>query len=465
MADNDTVCVGWAIDNIDRYVTPTLEHLVLVVVSVAVGFAIALAMALLSHRRRWLVPTFTGATGVIYTIPSIALFLLLLPITGRGTVTAIIALTLYTLQIIYRNIVTGLANVPEAAKDAGRGMGMTDRQLLWRVELPLAVPEIIAGLRIATVSTVAIATLAVFAGAGGLGAELYARHHLQDRDRRLRRRSRSRWRSASTCSRRCPAAALARGAGCGRYDGELLIAGLGDRLVRRTRSSSSSSPSRAAGGGRRGRRPRPGLGADVDADLDQRAGARGRLSRSRSRSGSASATAGTGELLAVAIGNAGRAIPELALIAFMVAFIGVGVLNVTIALLILGIPPILTNTFVGVRQVDRDAVEAARGMGMTRARGDPQGRAAARGADDHERRAHRGDQHHRHGDDRPARRRDHARRLHHQPQRLRREGVLAGAILVALLALAVELALAGLQRLLTPRGLELEREPPPRATA
>jgi osmoprotectant transport system permease protein len=173
VAENDTVCIGWALDNIDRYVTPTLEHLELVVLSVGIGFMLAFAMALLSHRRRWLVPTFTGVTGVIYTIPSVALFLLLLPITGRGTTTAVIALTLYTLQIIYRNIVTGLANVPEAAKDSGQGMGMTERQLLWKVELPLAVPEIIAGLRIATVSTVAIATLAVFAGAGGLGAEIY----------------------------------------------------------------------------------------------------------------------------------------------------------------------------------------------------------------------------------------------------------------------------------------------------
>ena len=84
-----------------------------------------------------------------------------------------IALTLYTLQIIYRNIAIGLANVPEASRDAGRGMGMTSRQLFWRVELPLALPELVAGLRIATVSTVAIATLAVFAGAGGLGAEIY----------------------------------------------------------------------------------------------------------------------------------------------------------------------------------------------------------------------------------------------------------------------------------------------------
>jgi osmoprotectant transport system permease protein len=170
---NDTVCLGWAWENLDRWVEPTLKHLELVGVSVAAGFVIALGLAVLSHRRRWLMPAFIGTTGVIYTIPSIALFLLLLPITGRGTVTALIALTLYTLQIIYRNIVTGLANVPAAATDAGRGMGMSDRQLFWRVELPLAVPEIIAGLRIATVSTVAIATLAVFAGAGGLGGVIY----------------------------------------------------------------------------------------------------------------------------------------------------------------------------------------------------------------------------------------------------------------------------------------------------
>jgi osmoprotectant transport system permease protein len=173
VAANDTVCIGWAIENFDRYVTPLLEHILLVTLSVVFGFAIAFVLALISHRRRWLIPTLTGATGILYTLPSIALFTLLLPITGRGTTTAIIALTLYNLQIIYRNIVIGLANVPGSVRDAGRGMGMSNRQLLWKVELPLAMPEIIAGLRIATVSTVAIATLAVFAGAGGLGAEIY----------------------------------------------------------------------------------------------------------------------------------------------------------------------------------------------------------------------------------------------------------------------------------------------------
>jgi osmoprotectant transport system permease protein len=172
--DNGAFCAGWVIDNFDRYVTPAVEHLELVSISVALGFAIAFGLALLSHRWRWLAPPITGLTGVLYTIPSLAFFFLLLPITGRGRDTAIIALTAYTLQIIFRNIWAGLRNVPEEALDVGRGMGMTDRQLLWRVELPLALPEIIAGLRIATVSTVALATLAVFAGGGGLGSQIIA---------------------------------------------------------------------------------------------------------------------------------------------------------------------------------------------------------------------------------------------------------------------------------------------------
>jgi osmoprotectant transport system permease protein len=106
-------------------------------------------------------------------VPSLAFFFLLLPITGFGNDTAIIALTAYSLQIIYRNVVVGLANVSGSVKDAARGMGLTERQLLWRVELPLALPEIVAGLRIATVTTVALATLAFFAGAGGLGEQIY----------------------------------------------------------------------------------------------------------------------------------------------------------------------------------------------------------------------------------------------------------------------------------------------------
>jgi len=173
VAENKVFCPGWAFDNFDRYTTPLLNQLLLVLVAVAIGFAVAFAFAIFSHRQRWLVPTFTAATGVLYTIPSLAFIFLLLPITGLGWKTAIIVLSVYTLQIIYRNIVAGLANVPVESRDAGRGMGMTDRQLLWRVELPLALPEIIAGLRIATVSTVAISTLMVFANVNTLGAPLY----------------------------------------------------------------------------------------------------------------------------------------------------------------------------------------------------------------------------------------------------------------------------------------------------
>jgi len=166
-------CWEWATENIDRFGKPTVQHLELVVVSLLIGFAIAFALSLLAHRRRWLQPPLLGATGVLYTIPSIAFFFLLLPITGIGKDTAIIALAAYTLQIIYRNTMLGLANVPGSVKDAARGMGLTDRQILWRVELPLATPEIIAGLRIAVVSTIAIATLAVFIGGGGLGTQIY----------------------------------------------------------------------------------------------------------------------------------------------------------------------------------------------------------------------------------------------------------------------------------------------------
>ena len=166
-------CFDWAKENIDRYQTPTQQHLELVVISVVIGFVIAFALAVFSHRTRWLKPPLLAATGVLYTIPSIAFFFLLLPVTGFGRDTAIIVLSAYTLQIIYRNTMLGLENVPDSVKDAARGMGLTNRQILWKVELPLATPEIIAGLRVATASTIAITTLVVFISAGGLGTQMY----------------------------------------------------------------------------------------------------------------------------------------------------------------------------------------------------------------------------------------------------------------------------------------------------
>jgi osmoprotectant transport system permease protein len=168
-ATDKLFCWNWASEHIDRYATPTLQHLELVAISVLIGFVVAFALALLAHRHHWLQPPLLAGTGVLYTIPSVAFFFLLLPLTGRGKDTAIIALSAYTLQIIFRNTIVGFANVPKAVVDAARGIGQTDRQILWRVELPLATPEIFAGLQVATVSTVAIATLAAFAGGGGLG--------------------------------------------------------------------------------------------------------------------------------------------------------------------------------------------------------------------------------------------------------------------------------------------------------
>jgi osmoprotectant transport system permease protein len=167
-------CFDWAKEHIGRYETPTLQHLKLVALAVLIGFAIAFSLAVLAHRRRWLQAPLGAATGVLYTIPSVAFFFLLLPLTGRGVDTAVIALTAFNLQIIYRNTTVGLSNVPSSVKDAARGIGQTDRQILWRVEIPLATPEIIAGLRIATVSTVAIATLAALAGGGGLGVPVFS---------------------------------------------------------------------------------------------------------------------------------------------------------------------------------------------------------------------------------------------------------------------------------------------------
>jgi osmoprotectant transport system permease protein len=165
-------CPSWIADNWDRYVDPFFQHVILTLAPLAAGFAISFAVALLAHRRRWLITPYTSLTGALYTIPSIAFLYLLQPLTGRGFLTAFVALTCYTLLIIFRNVITGLESVPAEAKDAARGMGLTERQILWRVELPLALPEILAGVRIAATTTVGLAAFAFIAGAGGLGSEL-----------------------------------------------------------------------------------------------------------------------------------------------------------------------------------------------------------------------------------------------------------------------------------------------------
>ena len=167
-------CPSWIADNLDRYQHPFVQHVFLTLVALAIGFVIATGLGLLAYRRRWLIVPITTITGVMYTIPSLALFFLLQPVTGRGNTTALIALVSYTLLIIFRNVIAGLDNVPAETRDAARGVGLTENQVLWRVQMPLAVPEIMAGLRVAATTTVGLATLAFFAGAGGLGGAIFA---------------------------------------------------------------------------------------------------------------------------------------------------------------------------------------------------------------------------------------------------------------------------------------------------
>ncbi len=167
-------CPDWIVENIDKYWSPLAEHVFLTLVSLAIGFAIAFSLALLAHRKRWLTGPIVGFTGALYTVPSVAAFFLLLPITGRGNLTAIVALVAYTLLILFRNITTGLRGVPPDIVDSARGMGLTENQVLRQVELPMALPEILAGVRIAFTTTVGLATLAFFAGGGGLGEQIYS---------------------------------------------------------------------------------------------------------------------------------------------------------------------------------------------------------------------------------------------------------------------------------------------------
>ncbi len=171
---NNGLCPGWIADNFDQYLSPLWEHVLLSLVPLVIGFLLATTLALLAHRYRFLGPIFLAFVSALFTIPSIAFYLILLNVTGRGFTTAVIVLTAYTQVLIYRNVATGLQEVPRETVDVAEGMGLSRRQILFRVELPMALPTIFAGLRIAASSTVGIAGFAFFAGAGGLGAEIFA---------------------------------------------------------------------------------------------------------------------------------------------------------------------------------------------------------------------------------------------------------------------------------------------------
>jgi osmoprotectant transport system permease protein len=172
---NHLFCWNWVSSNWSSILWPALrQHVVLTVIAVVIGFAISTALALFAYRHRWVERPVLAITAVLYTIPSLAMFELLEPIPGFGLsqTTAEVALVSYTLLILFRNTLTGLREVPSEVRDAAAGMGMSPRQTLWRVELPLALPAIIAGLRIATVTVIALATIAALVDDRGLGVPI-----------------------------------------------------------------------------------------------------------------------------------------------------------------------------------------------------------------------------------------------------------------------------------------------------
>ena len=172
--ENRLFCVDWVRDHWGDTLQPALvQHVTLSAIAVGIGLALAFGAALLARRRRWLDAPFGAFSDFLYTIPSLALFQLLVPFTGLTVATVEIALVSYTLLILYRNIVEGLRGTPADVVEAARGMGFSATQLLLRVELPLALPAIVAGLRIAAVSTISIATVAAFVIPQGLGRPIF----------------------------------------------------------------------------------------------------------------------------------------------------------------------------------------------------------------------------------------------------------------------------------------------------
>ena len=173
--NNGWFCTDWVRQHWGDTLQPALfQHIELAAIAIAIGFAIAFLLALVGFRFRLIDPPIGIVSDFLYTIPSLALFQILVPFTGISVLTVEIALVSYTLLILYRNMIEGLRAVPADVIDAARGSGFTRFQTFTRVELPLALPAILTGLRVATVSTISIATIAPFVIAKGLGQPIYA---------------------------------------------------------------------------------------------------------------------------------------------------------------------------------------------------------------------------------------------------------------------------------------------------
>ncbi len=176
MSDNEPfIRWDWIVANLDDIGERTWEHVMMTVIAVGIGFVVSFALSLLIVRWKQLSTPIMGVSGVLYAIPSLGLFALLIPFTGVSLLTAEIALVSYTLLILVRNIVAGFDGVPGDVLEAARGMGYGPWQLLWRVQLPLALPTIVAGLRIATVTTVGLVAVTALIGQSNLGSLIIQR--------------------------------------------------------------------------------------------------------------------------------------------------------------------------------------------------------------------------------------------------------------------------------------------------
>lgn len=169
MVRNEWICGEYLSSRSELLTDALVEHVWITVVSVLIGLLVAFPLALLARRYRRLEWAVVGTTTALYTIPSLALFALLLPLTGLTPTTVVIGLVLYSLTILVRNILEGLKSVPPDVVESARGMGYGSGRLLLSVELPLALPSVMAGLRVATVSTVALTTVGAIVNYGGLG--------------------------------------------------------------------------------------------------------------------------------------------------------------------------------------------------------------------------------------------------------------------------------------------------------
>lgn len=166
---NDWICWEYVTSRSQELTDATVEHIWITGLSVVIGLVVSVPLALLARRGRgWAAPVL-GLTTLLYTVPSLAMFSLLLPVFGLSATLVVTGLVLYSLTILVRNVLAGLEAVPDEVREAARGMGYGSGRLLWQVELPLALPALLAGVRIATVSTVALTTVGSIVGKGGLG--------------------------------------------------------------------------------------------------------------------------------------------------------------------------------------------------------------------------------------------------------------------------------------------------------